>query len=164
MISINNIIYNGKCRMKFFKWLHVHKNSKKKKLIPTFVTFMQHHQQWNIVATPLWGKCEDETRTPKSGNMESSGTSKTLELNFRGQNTSPWGFLYTVRNFLKSRYRKWPRMSHSDIYNTSYVRKKGRESNWQFDSQPLKVGNRPDPGVCRWSATHRWKALGWITK
>jgi hypothetical protein len=24
---------------------------------------------------------------------------------------------------------------------------------------PLKVGNRPDPSVCRQSATHRWKAL-----
>jgi hypothetical protein len=23
----------------------------------------------------------------------------------------------------------------------------------------LKVGKRPDPGVCRWSATHRWKDL-----
>ncbi len=22
-----------------------------------------------------------------------------------------------------------------------------------------KVGNRPDPGVCRWNATHCWKAL-----
>jgi hypothetical protein len=31
--------------------------------------------------------------------------------------------------------------------------------NWQFNSQPLKVGNRPDLGVCRWNATHRWKAL-----
>jgi hypothetical protein len=39
------------------------------------------------------------------------------------------------------------------------TKRKGRESNWQFDSRPLKVGNRPDPGVCRWSATHRWKAL-----
>jgi hypothetical protein len=37
--------------------------------------------------------------------------------------------------------------------------KKGRESNWQFDSRPLKVGNQPDFGVCRWIATHRWKAL-----
>jgi hypothetical protein len=37
--------------------------------------------------------------------------------------------------------------------------KKGRESNWQFDSQPLKVGNRPDPGVCSWSATHLGKLL-----
>jgi hypothetical protein len=50
-------------------------------------------------------------------------------------------------------------MSHSDICSTSYAWKKGRESNWQFDSQPLKVGDRPDLGVCRWSATHRWKAL-----
>ncbi len=60
---------------------------------------------------------------------------------------------------MKSRCPKWPRMSHLDIYNTSYGWKKGRESNWQFDSRPLKVGNRPDPQVCRWSATHCWKAL-----
>jgi hypothetical protein len=50
-------------------------------------------------------------------------------------------------------------MSHLDIISTSYDKKKGRESNWQFDSQPLKVGNRPDSGACTWSATHRWKAL-----
>jgi hypothetical protein len=39
------------------------------------------------------------------------------------------------------------------------AKKKSRESNWQFDSQPLKVRNQPDPGVCRGSATHHWKAL-----
>jgi hypothetical protein len=50
-------------------------------------------------------------------------------------------------------------MSHSDICNTSYGRKKGRESNWQFDSQPQKVKNQPDPSVCKWSATHHWKTL-----
>jgi hypothetical protein len=50
-------------------------------------------------------------------------------------------------------------MSHLNICSTSYGKKKGQESNWQFDFQPLKVGNRPDPSVCRWSATHRWKAL-----
>jgi hypothetical protein len=50
-------------------------------------------------------------------------------------------------------------MSHLDICSTSYGRKKGRESNRQFDSRPLKVGNQPDFGVCRWSVTHRWKAL-----
>jgi hypothetical protein len=38
-------------------------------------------KQTPCVATPLWGKCEDEIRTPKSGNLESSGTPKTLELN-----------------------------------------------------------------------------------
>jgi hypothetical protein len=50
-------------------------------------------------------------------------------------------------------------MSHLDIFISSYGQKKGRESNWQFDSQPLKVRNRSDPDV-RWgSATWRWKAL-----
>jgi len=43
----------------------------------------------NDVATPLWGKCEDETHTPKSGNLESFGTPVTSKLNCRGQNTSP---------------------------------------------------------------------------
>jgi hypothetical protein len=37
--------------------------------------------------------------------------------------------------------------------------KKGRESNWQFDSRPLKVGNRPVPDVRSGSATWRWKDL-----
>jgi hypothetical protein len=111
------------------------------------------------IATPLWGKCEDETHTPKSGNLESSGTPATSELNNRRQNTLPWSVLYTIGKALKCRCRKWPRMSHLDICNTSYGQKKGRESNWQFDSQPQKVRNQPDPSVCRWSATHRWKTL-----
>ncbi len=54
---------------------------------------------------------------------------------------------------------KWSCMNHLDICSTSYRRKKGRESNWQFDFQSLKVRNWPDSGVCRWSATHHWKAL-----
>jgi hypothetical protein len=48
---------------------------------------------------------------------------------------------------------------HLEIYSTSYGKKKGQESNWQFDSRPLRVGNRLDPDACRGSATHRWKAL-----
>jgi len=60
---------------------------------------------------------------------------------------------------LKCRCPKWPHMSHLDICSTSYGRKKGRESNWQFDSWPLKVRNRPNSGAFRWSVTHRWKAL-----
>jgi hypothetical protein len=50
-------------------------------------------------------------------------------------------------------------MSHLDICNPSYGQKKGRESNWQFDSRPLKVGNRPVPDVRSESATWCWKAL-----
>ncbi len=60
---------------------------------------------------------------------------------------------------MKCRCLKWPHISHLDICSTSYGRKKGRESNYQFDSRPLKVGNRPNPCVCRQSATHLWKAL-----
>jgi hypothetical protein len=116
-------------------------------------------QKTLFVATPLWGKCEDETHTPKSGNLVSSRTPKTLELDCRGQNTSPWGVLYTVGKVLKFKCRKWPHMSHSNICSTSYGQKKGWESIWQFDSRPLKVKNRPNPDVCRRSVTHHWKDL-----
>jgi len=50
-------------------------------------------------------------------------------------------------------------MSHLDICSPSYGQKKGQESNWQFDSRPLKVGNRPLSDIYRRSATWRWKAL-----
>jgi len=114
---------------------------------------------WISAATPLWGKCEDETCTPKSENLESPGTPAISELGCKDQNTSSWDVFYAVRKALKCRCRKWPRMSHSDIYNMNYGRKKGRKSNWQFDSRPQKIKNRPDLGVRKWSATHRWKSL-----
>jgi hypothetical protein len=85
--------------------------------------------------------------------------SQKFRTKLRGQNTLHWGVFYTVENVLKCRCPKWPRMSHLDICSTCYGWKKGRESNWKFDSRPLKVKNRPNSGVCRWSATHRWKAL-----
>jgi hypothetical protein len=108
---------------------------------------------------PLWGKCEVATHTPENGTWESSGTPKNSERNFRGQNTSHQDVPYTVEKVLKCRCPKWPCISHLDICSTSYGWKKGRESNWQFNSRPLKVENRPDPGVCSWSATHHWKVL-----
>jgi hypothetical protein len=50
-------------------------------------------------------------------------------------------------------------MTHLDIWNTSYGQKKGWELEWQFDSRPLKVGNRPDFLACKWRATCHWKDL-----
>ncbi len=50
-------------------------------------------------------------------------------------------------------------MSHLNIFNTSYDKKKGWESNWQFNSRPLKVGNRPNADACNGSETHHWKTL-----
>ncbi len=41
----------------------------------------------------------------------------------------------------------------------SYGQKKGQDSNWQFDSRPLKVRNRPDSDVYRRSATWSWKSF-----
>jgi hypothetical protein len=112
-----------------------------------------------LCRNPTLAKCEDETRTPKVRDLECSGTPKTSKLDFRGQNTSHWGVLDIIGKVLKRRCPKWPRMSHLDIWSPSYGQKKSRESNWQFDSRPLKVGNQPDPDV-RWgSETWRWEAL-----
>jgi len=110
------------------------------------------------VTTPLLEDCEDDTHTPEMGTWESSRTLEISEFDWKGQNTSPWS-VDVIEKLLKCRCRKWPHMSHLDIYSISYGKKKGRESNWQFHSRPLKVRNRPDPGVWRWSATHCWKAL-----
>jgi hypothetical protein len=86
-------------------------------------------------------------------------TPETSEFDYRGQNTLHCNILYIIGKLLKCRCRKWARMSHLDIYSTSYDKKKGRKSNWQFDSRPLKVGIQPDPSACRWNAAHRWKDL-----
>ncbi len=60
---------------------------------------------------------------------------------------------------MKRRYRKCPLIGNSDIFSPSYGQKKGRESNWQFDSQPLKVGNRCLPDIRFERATWRWNDL-----
>jgi hypothetical protein len=113
----------------------------------------------SIVATPLWAKCKNATPTPKSGDLESSGTPKNSEDDLRGQISSPCCVPYINEKLLKRRCPKWPRIAHLDIYSSSYGQKKGQESNCQFDSRPLKVGNRPLSDVASWSATRRWKAL-----
>jgi len=64
-------------------------------------------------------------------------------------------FLVLLEKVLKRKYRKCPRILDLDICKPSYGQKKGRESNWQFDSRPLKVGNRPGPDVRFESAIRR---------
>ncbi len=91
---------------------------------------------------PIINVFSGHTHTPKSGKLESSRTPKNLELDCKGQNTSHWSVFYVIGKVLKCRCPKWPCMSHLDIFSPSYGQKKGWESNWQFDSQPLKVGNR----------------------
>jgi len=111
------------------------------------------------VATPLWPSVGVKPNTSKVGDLESSGTPECLELNSKAQNTSHWVVLGVIEKVLKRKYRKWPRIGHLDICSPSYGQKKGRESNWQFDSRPLKVGNRPLPDLRIESARFRWKDL-----
>jgi hypothetical protein len=75
--------------------------------------------------------------------LESQWTPECSKSDCKGENPMDWGVLYTIGNILKLRCLKWARMIHLDIWNTSYGQKKGRESNWQFDSRPLKVGVDP---------------------
>jgi hypothetical protein len=91
--------------------------------------------------------------------MESSETLKNSEDDLRGQISSLWCVFYINEKVLKRRCPKRPRIGHLDICNPSYGQKKGRKSNCQFDSRPLKVGNWPLPNVASRSATQRWKAL-----
>ncbi len=113
------------------------------------------NSQSGSVATPLWPSVGVKPNTPKVGALESSGTPDCLELDNKAQNTSYWGSLDVIGKVLKRRYRKWPRIGHLDIYSPSYGQKKGRESNWQFDSRPLKVENRPLFNLRIESATRR---------
>jgi hypothetical protein len=41
--------------------------------------------------------------------------------------------------------------------------KKGWESNYQFDSRPLKVNNSHDLLACKWRVTYCWKVLNKAT-
>ncbi len=93
------------------------------------------------------------------GSWSPKRTPKSSERDCRGQISLPRSVLYIIGNVLKCRCTKWPRMSHLDICSISYGQKKGRESNWQFDSRPLKVGNRPNLLGFRQRATYRWNAL-----
>jgi hypothetical protein len=109
------------------------------------------------------GKCEGmNPHTPKGASTLGVGVLMDSQIfKKRSQGSKPIGLkvFYIIRKLLKLKCLKWGRMTHLDIWNTSYGQKKGWESNWQFDSRPLKVRNQPDFLVCRWHATYCWKAL-----
>jgi hypothetical protein len=91
--------------------------------------------------------------------LDSRWTSESSKNDYKGQNPLYWSFPYIIGNLLECKCLKWARMTHLDTSNTSYGQKKGWESNWQFDSRPLKVENRPNFLTCKWRATYRLKAL-----
>jgi hypothetical protein len=91
--------------------------------------------------------------------LESQQTPESSESDYRGQNSLDWRVPYTNERILECTCLKWACMTHLGIENTNYGPKKGRESNGQFDSRPLKVKNRPNSLACKWCATYCWKAL-----
>ncbi len=91
--------------------------------------------------------------------LESRWTPESSKDDCSGQTSMTWGVPYIIGKILELRCLKWARVTHLDIWNISYGQKKGQESNWQFDSWPLKVKNRPDFLACKWRATYYWKAL-----
>jgi hypothetical protein len=116
------------------------------------------YSTWSLSQPHLEASVRMRLTLPKVGTWSPLGLPQ-LRSSIAKVKTPCLEVFYTVGKALKCKCRKWPRMSHLDICSTSYGQKKGRESNWQFDSRPQKVGNRPNPGLCRWSATHHWKAL-----
>jgi hypothetical protein len=76
---------------------------------------LKNGKRWSVT-TPLWGKCKDETRTPKLQSSIAGVKTPCLEVFFIPLERS-WSV--DVENC----------MSHSNICNTSYGRKNGRESN-----------------------------------
>jgi hypothetical protein len=76
--------------------------------------------------------------------LESGWTPKFSESDWMGQNSLEWGVIYIIGNLLEHKCLKWACMTHLDTSNKIYGPKKGRESKWQLDSQPLKVWNRLD--------------------
>jgi hypothetical protein len=108
----------------------------------------------------VWGNEPSHSQVNSHvGSWSPERTPESSELDCRGQNSLPRGVIYVIEKLLKCRCLKWARIAHLNICNTSYGQMNGRESNWQFSSRPLKVGNRPDILGCRRRATYRWKAL-----
>ncbi len=91
--------------------------------------------------------------------LESWWTFECSENDCKSQNPMTWRVPYTIEKLLKLRCLKWVCMTHLDIWNTSYGQKKGWESNWQFDSRPLKVGSQPVFLAFKWHVTYHWKAF-----
>jgi hypothetical protein len=118
-------------------------------------TWESHHMLLGVQKE--WGNEPSHSQVNSHvGSWSPKWTIEFSEHNCIGQNPSSQKVVYIIEKLLKRRCLKWACIAHLDIWNMSYDQKKGRESNWQFDSRPLKVGNRPDFVPCRRHVAYRW--------
>jgi hypothetical protein len=76
---------------------------------------------------------------------------------FEGWKLLDWRFPYIVGKFLRHRCLNWTCIIQLNIYDTSCGQKKDQESKCQFDSWPLKIGNRLELRACKRHGTYHWK-------
>jgi hypothetical protein len=57
------------------------------------------------------------------------------------------------------KHKLWPKEGSGIKLAIWLPTTKSRESNWQFDFRPLKVGNRPNFLLFRWRARYCWKVI-----
>jgi len=119
----------------------------------------ESHTTYSRECERVWGNEPSHPQGVPLWELESWWTPEFSKDDCKGQTSMVLDIPYIIGNILERRCLKWACITHLDIWNTSYSQKKGRESNWQFDSRPLKVKNQPDFLACRWRATYRWKAL-----
>jgi hypothetical protein len=110
------------------------------------------------MSQPHFGQVWGEAQHFQSWDLESSETLECSEFDSKAQNTLHGGVLGVIGKVLKRRYRKWPRIGHLDICVAQVMGK--RRVGSQFDSWPLKLGNRPLFDLRIESAIRRWKDLG----
>jgi hypothetical protein len=83
----------------------------------------------------VWGNEPSHSQVNSHcGSWSPKWTLEFSECSAKGQNPSVGKVIYIIGKILKRRCLQWAHMTHLDIWNTSYDQKKGRESNWQFDS------------------------------
>jgi hypothetical protein len=110
------------------------------------------------VATLLWESVRMKLTLPKWGLGSPSGLSKVYSSIARVKTPHIGAFFISLEKYRSVDVENGLSWAIWTSEALVMVKRKA-ESNWQFDSQPLKVGNRPDLDACKWSGTHRWKAL-----
>jgi hypothetical protein len=100
--------------------------------------------QWLPNALPLW-------------ELHSHGSSECLEPWLERKKNTKSCLQDTIRKVLKHRCLKCPRIIHLHLICISYDQKKGRESNWEFDSRSQTLWKQGSNEFWLGHVIHCWK-------